>query len=334
MALVLVVGAAVWATSQLGGDGSGAAPSSPASSTAPKVATMLAFSVTGSRDALLAVIGAGGTPAPAAMTLPSDVTIVIPGQGQAETNDLQALTGGALQVGVSNVVGAWVQHYAVLGLDALGEVVDRGGGLTVDLPDVYTLGGRVLGPGATPMNGAQIGRLLSAPATDPEVRWVAVLTAFLASEAPLRPGDLAETDSAGAALSVLHAAHGADVTEAPVREVGDSALIPDQPAFDRTFRELFGTAAPTNVVVQNGNGRPGVGEDAARLLIPAGFRVVISQNAGSFDHPETDVVATDEAHRADAERAKRALGVGVVSVSGVPSGLADVSIVVGEDFKA
>jgi LytR cell envelope-related transcriptional attenuator len=334
VALVLAVGGAVYASSQLGSDESTATPTAPGPSGQAGPATMLAFSVTGSPHVLLAVIGAGGTPPPAALSLPSNVTIVIPGQGQAGTEDLQALPGESLRVGISNAMGAWVPHYAVMDLDALGVVIDRGGGLTVDLPDVYTVGSRVVGPGATHLDGTQIRTLLFDPATDSDVRWEAVLTAFLASGDSVRSDDLAETDAADAAASVLLDAQGADVTAAPVREVGGSAFIPDQPSFDQTVADLFGTPEPTSVVVQNGNGQPGVGEDAARLLIPAGFRVVISQNAGSFDHAETDIVATDEDHRADAERAKQALGVGVVSVSGVPSGLADVSIVVGEDFEA
>jgi LytR cell envelope-related transcriptional attenuator len=333
VALVLVVAGVAYASSQLGGDESTTTPTG-STPVGEGPATTLAFSVTGSPHVLLAVIGGGGTPAPAAMTLPSNVTIVIPGQGLATTEDLQPLPGPSLQVGMSNALGAWVPHYAVMDLDAFGAVVDRAGGLTVDLPDVYTVGSRVLGPGPTPMNGTQIRTLLFDPATDSDARWEAVLTAFLASGATVRPDDLAETDAADAAASVLRDAQGAEVTEAPVREVAGTTFIPDQPTFDQTVTELFGTAAPTNVVVQNGNGRPGVGEDVALLLIPAGFRVVISQNAGSFGHASTDIVATDEEHRDDAERAKQALGVGTVSVSGVPSGLADVSIVVGEDFEA
>jgi LytR cell envelope-related transcriptional attenuator len=336
VALVLVVVGLAYASSQLGGDGTGTSPTASSSSGPQKPATLLALSVTGSPHVLLAVVGADGTPAPAAMTLPANVTIVIPGQGQAGTADLQALPGRSLQVGVSNAVGAWVSHYGVLDLVAFAALVDRAGGLTVDLPDVYTVGGKVVGPGSTQLDGTQIRALLSDPAPDldAEARWEAVLAAFLASPDAVRPDDLAETDAADAVTSLLRDAQGAEVTEAPVREVGGSTFIPDQPTFDQTVGALFGTAEPTNAILQNGNGRPGVGEEAARLLIPAGFRIVISQNAGSFDHARTDIVATDEAHRADAERAKQALGVGVVSVSGVPSGLADVSIVVGEDFEA
>jgi hypothetical protein len=334
VALVLVVGGVAFASSQLGDDEPSASTTPSSSSGRAGPATMLALSVTGSPHVLLAVVGAGGGPAPAAMTFPSNVTIVIPGQGQASTEDLQALPGDSLQVGMSNVMGAWVPHYAVIDLGAFGAVVDRAGGLTVDLPDVYTVGSRVVGPGETHMDGTQIRTLLFDPATDAEARWEAVLAAFLASVDQLRPDDFVETDAADASASVLRDAQGAAVTAAPVREVAGATFIPDQPAFDQTVGELFATDEPTSVVVQNGNGQPGVGEDAARLLIPAGFRVVISQNAGSFDHATTDIVATDEAHRADADRAKQALGVGVVSVSGVPSGIADVSIVVGEDFEA
>ena len=86
--------------------------------------------------------------------------------------------------------------------------------------------------------------------------------------------------------------------------------------------------------MQNGNGAPGVGEQVARKIIPAGFRVVISQNAQSFDIPSTDIFANGKQNVGDAQRAREALGVGQVLASSVPSGVGDITIVVGKDFTA
>ena len=87
-------------------------------------------------------------------------------------------------------------------------------------------------------------------------------------------------------------------------------------------------------IVQNGSGEPGVGEAVAASIIPAGFRVVLSQNAQSFDVATTNIFANGVDHEADANRAKAALRVGRVRVSQVPSGVGDITIVVGKDFTA
>jgi len=70
----------------------------------------------------------------------------------------------------------------------------------------------------------------------------------------------------------------------------------------------------------------------AERVIPNGFRIVASLNASTFDHEETLVVATSEEFEEAAERVRALLGVGTVSASGVPSGLGDVTILVGEDY--
>jgi hypothetical protein len=70
------------------------------------------------------------------------------------------------------------------------------------------------------------------------------------------------------------------------------------------------------------------------VLIPAGFRIVVSENAATFDHRRTLVVASSPDDGAAAERAQAALGVGTVSVSGAATGVGDVTIVVGKDFGA
>jgi hypothetical protein len=111
-------------------------------------------------------------------------------------------------------------------------------------------------------------------------------------------------------------------------------MVPLQPELDDLVGSLFGTASPIPALVQNGSGTPGIGEDVATLIIPEGFRIVLSTNAAAFDHELTAVVALGDEHRRDARRVHGVLGVGVIHVTQVPSGLADVTIVVGKDFAA
>jgi hypothetical protein len=76
-----------------------------------------------------------------------------------------------------------------------------------------------------------------------------------------------------------------------------------------------------------------VGEEAAKVMIPAGYRIVSSQNAQKFGHPTTQVIAQGEQARALAEQLHGLLGVGRVIVVAQRSGFADITLLVGEDFK-
>jgi hypothetical protein len=218
-------------------------------------------------------------------------------------------------------------------LAQLGRVVDRAGGISANLPDAYPLGGTVLGPGKTPMTGDQVVSFLHANTDDVDLRWAAVLEGLLEVAPGLTQDDLAETDDATASSATLQSASGAEVQVAPTQVVGGTVLVASQPEFDELVGRIFGTPVPVRALVQNGSGTPGIGEAVGRDLIPAGFRIVLSENASTFDHATTTITATGDAHVDDADAAKRALGVGDVQVTQVPSGLADVTIVVGRDFE-
>ena len=314
--------------------GSGASPTvSTSTSATAGPGALLALSVTGAPNALLATVGSGEGLPSAALVLPPDLTVTMPGSGEVLTEQLQELPGASMRVGVSNADGAWNDHFAVMELERFAGVVDRLGGLTVDLQDVYAVGDDVLGPGDTHLTGEQLTALLSEDADDTAARWASVLGAFLASVPNLSPTDFAETDDAPAAAEILGAGE-TGVEIAPTQIVGGSALIPAQPDFDQLMSQLFATTTPRRAEVRNGNGQPGVGEAVGEQLIPAGFRIVLSDNADSFDHQTTDIIAAGTENEPAAQDAKRAIGVGKVIVSQVPSGLADVTIVVGKDYHA
>jgi hypothetical protein len=183
------------------------------------------------------------------------------------------------------------------------------------------------------MNGRQAAAYLGAPSDETTRRWEAVLQGLLAA-APSLDGVELQTDDAEGAAAIWAAAADASVETAPTEVLTDTVMVPLQPELDDLVGSLFGTAAPIPALVQNGSGTPGIGEDVATLIIPEGFRIVLSTNAESFDHELTEVVALGAEHRRDARRVHGLLGVGVVHVTQVPSGLADVTIVVGKDFAA
>lgn len=88
------------------------------------------------------------------------------------------------------------------------------------------------------------------------------------------------------------------------------------------------------VQVLNGNGVPGIGQEAAEKLIAAGFRVVLTGNARRLNYQKTLVITYDdsEAGQALAERARKLIGVGEVQVSSQSQGIVDLTIVIGKDF--
>jgi LytR cell envelope-related transcriptional attenuator len=304
-------------------------PTTAGGSTEPS--DLLAFSISGAPNALAATIGSGGGRASAAVVVPPDLTFVMPGAGEMSSDGLQGLPGDQMRLGVSNIDGAWNAHYATMDLDRFGAVVDRVGGLTVELSDAYPSGTELLGPGSTRLTGAQVISLLRAHADDTSARFADVLRAFLAAQPALSPTDLASTDDPQTAASML-ATGTTRVEIMPSQVVGGSVLSTAQPDLDDLMTELFGTTAPVRAEVRNGNGSPGVGGQVGAQLIPAGFRIVLSDNADTFDYKTTEVIANGTDNETEAAAALDAIGVGKITVSQVPSGLADVSVTVGQDY--
>ncbi|MDP9302386.1 MAG: LCP family protein, partial [Actinomycetota bacterium] len=203
---VLVVVAIVLAWTRLR-DGGASAGSSPTATDSTGQqgrgpSELLAFSVTGAPSALLAVVGTGGGQPPAGLVLPPGMTVIAPGQGETPTEQVQELPGDSMRICVSNAVGVWTPYYAVMNLNGFGDTIDQVGGLTVNLADVYTVGGSVLGPGRTHMSGNQVVTFLYEKAEDTAIRWSSVLEAFLKAAPAIPQGDMAETDDAAGAAAV------------------------------------------------------------------------------------------------------------------------------------
>jgi LytR cell envelope-related transcriptional attenuator len=266
---------------------------------------------------LVAVIAAGGGRTGAAITIPPSAALTIPGQGQANVGDAVGLPGPPAAAAVSNLLGVWVPHYAITDGTTLAERIDRDGGLSV-------FEQRLSGRGVlSALDGR--GRLAT---------WREVLRALLWGADPWSASDFTDADDPALAGRLMTAVGRVEVAPLPMSRVPGGVLQIDDAAAAPVLR-VFGrtTSAPVPVVVLNGSGVPGVGQDAAGRLIPAGFRIVDSANASSFDHPDTLVVANTSDDRLLAARAQAALGVGRVSVAGVPSGLSAVTIVLGRDYR-
>lgn len=330
---VVTLGVAL-ATTQIddnaNGDGAGSSPRP----SVRKTPALLALSVTGAPKPLLAIVGTAGSP-PAAMGVPQGLTLEVPGAGDLTTRQVAALPGAGLQVALSNVVGAWTAHYAVTDLAHLATLIDRNGGLRVELPDPVTVDVTVFGPGAIRMTGVQVAAFLGAEDQNTFTRWEIVLAGLLASPPRLEAGDLTQTNEIAGVQATFDGAKGGRLETLPVQVAAATIRVPKYAALDALMAERFGVKrTPVPVIVQNAAGEAGVGEAVGRLIIARGFRVTLSQNAVSFGQEVTQIVALGEDHLGDARRARAALGIGRIAVSQVASGIGDVQIVVGKDFSA
>jgi LytR cell envelope-related transcriptional attenuator len=296
--------------------------------------TLVALQVNGGPAPLLAVVGVPAEGTPFVMPLSSQLTVVVPGQGETSASGVAALPGESMRVALSNMTGVWIPDYAVLSLRDLAATVDAAGGLTVNLPAAYPTTTDVLGPGEITMTGAQVKSFLAGSTDDAEVRWEILLTALLTEPPPLVAAADSELDDVDSVDAALARARGAEVLEMPTERVTATIVVPVYPALDAALSDSLGTPMPVPAIVQNGSGQPGVGEAVAVHIVPAGFRVVLAQNAQSFDVVRTDVFANGPDHESEARAVKQALGVGRVRVAAVPSNVGDITIVVGKDFTA
>ena len=329
-----VAAAGLWLVARGDGDGASASDGGTGGHAPPPETRLVALQVEGGPAPLLAVVGVPGEGTPIVMPVPAELTITVPGQGETSTAGVSALPGDSMRVSLSNLTGAWIEHFAVLSLGELAAAIEAGGGVTVILPSAYPTENGALGPGEVTLSGARARAFLAGATDDVAVRWEILLGGMMARPPVVPATGSIETDDAEAVTRTLADARGAEVLDIPTDRVSTNVIVPVYPELDELLTEALGTTAPVPAIVQNGSGEPGVGEFVAVRIIPAGFRIVISQNAQSFDVLKTDILAMGTDREGEARSAKEALGVGRVRVTPVASNVGDITIVVGKDFTA
>jgi polyisoprenyl-teichoic acid--peptidoglycan teichoic acid transferase len=278
--------------------------------------------------AFVTVITGGGDLDPIALGIPPYTYVNVPGYGDATVGDAVALYDpDLLTAAVENLIGIRVDALERSSLDDLAAVVDRLGGIEVE--------GELL-------DGAEVVSSLTQGEDDPVeaelrfVQWQSVTDGILRASAG-RAADLAEIlPEEIAAVVAAAGSGGAEVLELPVSDIGSGLARPDAEAVRALVAERFvpnrTTSGEVRLAILNGAGVPGIGERVSRVLLPAGFKVVVSGNAPSFDVEETQVIAEGEEFLQEAELAQRLLGVGRVYLGEQPTGLVDVTVIVGRDF--
>ncbi|MEX2420328.1 MAG: LytR C-terminal domain-containing protein, partial [Actinomycetota bacterium] len=210
------------------------------------------------------------------------------------------------------------EHHAVIEDRTLASLADAAGGIAIG--DKILRGDEVLAMLAEPAPGGVAGLQL-------------VLEALFAADVGWDEAELIDTDDERAVTRMLISAAGSRAVVLQADEVASGVFVASTDQITRALVDAFGgpAEAAIPVIVLNGNGVPGIGQLVAEHILPGGFKVVVSENASTFDHLETLVVVGSADDVALAERVRDLLGVGSVSVS-VGSGIAPVTVVVGKDF--
>ena len=265
-----------------------------------------------------AVVGSTGGP-DGALVVPADTHITIPGQGEGTVAEALQLPLDQASTAVANLLGVWIDHDAALGADRLAALVDRSGGVTV---------------GDELLKGQDVAAMLRDAGDGATAAFELVARGLLEANLAWAPSDLAEADAPSVVAQSLRAAAGAPVASLPLTEASNGIAQADPDQTRAALVEVFGgpDRPVVGVIVLNGSGVPGVGELVAQRIVPGGFRVVVSENASTFDHRETLVVVGSADDVALGERVRDLLGTGSVNVS-VSSGIAPVTVVVGRDFE-
>lgn len=300
----------------------------------------------------LSLLAAGGGSAQQVL-VPSRLLLAVPGSGRVPMS--RSLAGDAEAPGEALTDALEVKVDATWTLDstALAALVDRVGGVVVDVDTDVTKGtqvGAAVLVGAGPQQklaGAQAALFAQFLGTDePEAARLArqdqvlraVLTALPDDPARIRTilGDLPGAPT-GAELKAVSDVVGASrlaaasnqlaSTVLPVREIdagGTSVAygLDDKAAGELVDSRLAGARLPVasvgrvRVLVQNGVGAPGLGDSARSKLLAAGLRYVAGGNVPGFGQKRTVVLLRD-ASSGSRERGMavaRALGLGESSL--------------------
>lgn len=300
----------------------------------------------------LALLAAGGGSAQQVL-VPSRLLLDVPGAGRVSLS--RSLLGSADAPGeaIGDALEVAVSTTWTLDSTALASLVDRVGGVVVDVDTDITKGTQV---GAAVLLGAGPGQKLTGDqaalfaqflgAEEPEAARLArqeqvlraVLTALpddpatirtVVSDLPGAPHD-ASLDAVVRVVSASRLAAASDElasTMLPVKEIdaGGSTTaygLDDKAATQLVDSRLAGAKLPVasvghvRVLVQNGVGTPGLGDSARTKLLAAGLRYVAGGNLPGFGQDETVVLLRDasSANRDRGMAVARALGLGQSSL--------------------
>lgn len=317
-------------------DESGTPTDSPTPTSQPSpgaISETLVLQVNGATSPAIAVIGAGTSSKPSSfVTIPGGITLLDPSRGESSLAAVAQLPPGQMRVAISNLTGVWGKHFAVTDVGKLGQAIDRGGEIPVDLPVSIRVSSGYIGPGVVQLSGGDIADLLSSvDATYSDQLFTAVVSGLLTSPPVFQSSDLVASDDLTSVNAVLSGAESAMGLVLKSKRNAAGTLVPDFEGIDTVVAQSFGNRRPVTVSLEDANWTASVGNAAAAWMVPAGYRV-IGYEKTSAQQGTTEVQAGDEADRQQAVRLQTVLRVGDVTVEPIPSGMAQIAVSLGTDF--
>lgn len=290
--------------------------------------------------------------------LPPSLFAILPGYGDFSLADAMVFEGAELAaLTVSNLLGIRIDAVVEIGPGELAGALDEPVVVDLPIPLVVDQGGgtqvSLAAAGEQARTPDQVETIMVTSGVGTELEWLqrqaAVWQALLEvmgrdPDVAPRLGALAiDADAVTGALAAAAAAEPA-VTLLPVTRVAvagadegfklDAAAAAEFVAA-RMPHVLVREGERPRVEILNGNGRVGTTRAVAESLVRRGFRVVITDNADAFTYDTSIVIAQGREYRAVADEVLAVLGTGELQLElRAPSGVVDVSIIVGQDIPA
>lgn len=324
--------------------------------------------VDGAGDLTGTALLAAGADQTSALLVSSRLLVDVPSGGRVALRDALDTGDTAPAQAVGDALEVRVDGTWVLTTTGLAQLVDALGGVVVDVDVAIVAGDVSLAPGpAQTLTGVQAAAFATQLVEgEAEPGRLARLDQVLSGVLGLLPQDTAAVEQqllalggesrttyalgdlaavlADVADDVASDAYAATVL--PVTEIASGAEEVlyglDDEAASRVLADRFagvqrdGTGQSPRVLVQNGVGTPGLGEEARNLLVEEGLRYVGGGNAETLGRATTVVaVPTDDAESRElGTQVAAALGLepDVVAVGLDAPTLADVVVVLGADF--
>ena len=269
--------------------------------------------------------------------------------------------GRALQLGgeerlrttTQNLLGADLDDAIAVDDDELGALLRPAGSLRVSLADrveqvdddgLVTV---LFEEGTFDLQPSDVGDFLGAKGSGSDLSRLARHQVFWDAWLAVLRSDPASLPDGPRALRNALSALSAGDTRVRLLPVASFGSAPDQGELytataadvaalvDDVFRGRSAATGPrTRVRVLNGTGELELAQRVTERLAPADVQVTLTGNAEPFGYETTQIIYYDPAKRAMAERIRETLGVGMLVRNRNETGVVDVTIIVGKDFRA